>query len=90
MDPSDPKSFVSKEEYNGIRVQFAGVDKNNETSEIEDNLRYMSERQRNSAKRAREAFQALGTPTVEDFKAMLRMNLIRNAKITTNDINLAQ
>ena len=90
MDPSDPKSFISKEEYNNKSVQFAGVDRNVEVSEVEDNLRFMSERQRKNAKLARKAFQALGTPTLDDFKAMLRMNLIRNAKITTKDINLAQ
>eukprot|EP00957_Ditylum_brightwellii_P068591 5207507-Ditylum_brightwellii.AAC.1 len=31
----------------------------------------------------------MGTPTVEDLKAMLHMNLIRNNEITTEDVNLA-
>jgi hypothetical protein len=31
----------------------------------------------------------MGTPTVEDLKAMIRMNLIRNNKVTTKDVNLA-
>ena len=75
MDPSDPKSFISKEEYNNKSVQFAGVDRNVEVSEVEDNLRFMSERQRKNAKLARKAFQALGTPTLDDFKAMLRILL---------------
>eukprot|EP00957_Ditylum_brightwellii_P023828 1798069-Ditylum_brightwellii.AAC.1 len=31
----------------------------------------------------------MGTPTVEDLKAMICMNLIRNNKVTTDDVNLA-
>jgi hypothetical protein len=31
----------------------------------------------------------MGTPTVEDLKAMIRMNLIRNNAVTTKDVNLA-
>jgi hypothetical protein len=31
----------------------------------------------------------MGTPTVEDLKAMIQMNLIRNNKVTTKDVNLA-
>ena len=45
---------------------------------VEDNLKHLSTRQRKSAKRARRAYQAIGTPTPEDYKAMIRMNLIRN------------
>ena len=92
MDPMDPNSFISKEKYDKKCVHFAGVGRvaTNDESEVEDNLKYMSERQRNRAKKARKAFQALGTPTLDDFKAMLRMNLIRDAKITTTDINLAE
>ena len=29
----------------------------------------------------------MGTPTVDDLKLMIRMNLIRNNEVTTNDIN---
>ena len=92
MDPMDPNSFISKEKYKTNCVNFVGVGRvaTNEVSEVEDNLKYMSERQQNSAKMARKAFQALGTPTLDDFKAMLCMNLIKNAKVTTKDINLAE
>ena len=57
---------------------------------VEDNLKFMSERQQKRAKAARKAYQAIGTPTAQDFKAMIRMNLIKNARITTNDIILAE
>ena len=32
---------------------------------------------------------ALGAPTLEDLKSIIRMNLIRNNKVTTEDVNLA-
>ena len=44
MDPLDPKSFFTKINYTTKRVQFAGVNRNTELSEVEDNLKYMSER----------------------------------------------
>jgi hypothetical protein len=31
----------------------------------------------------------MGTPTVEDLKAMIWMNLIKNKVVTTDDVNLA-
>ena len=39
---------------------------------------------------ARKALQTIGTPTTKDLKAMRKMNLIKNSKITTADINLAE
>jgi hypothetical protein len=32
----------------------------------------------------------MGLPTVDDLKAMIRMNLIKNCAVTTEDVNLAQ
>ena len=34
--------------------------------------------------------QAAGTPTAEDLKAMLRMNLIKDCEVKTEDVNLAE
>ena len=97
MDPTDPRSYVNID--NSKKVQFAGVGNNSgreevlaeeEISEKEDNLKYMSKRQRKRRILVQKVYQAIGTQTPEDFKAMLQMNLIRNAKVTTKDINLAQ
>ena len=41
-------------------------------------------------KRARKAYQAAGTPTAWDFKNLIRMDLVKDNKITTEDINLAE
>ena len=82
MDPRDSSSYMSKMDYEKKNIQMMNV--------VQDNLNYMSERQQKRAKAVRKAFQAIGTPTTQDFKAMIRMNLIRNAKVTTEDINLAE
>jgi hypothetical protein len=56
---------------------------------LEQNLDYLSPRQRTRAYKARALYEAMGTPTVEDLKAMIRINLIHNNKVTTKDVNLA-
>ena len=38
MDPTDSKSYVTKEEYESKKVQFAGVGETTPTSEVEENL----------------------------------------------------
>ena len=57
---------------------------------VEDNLKYMSKRQQKHEKAARKAFQAISTLTIQDLKAIIRMNLINNSEITTEDVNLAK
>jgi hypothetical protein len=42
------------------------------------------------AKMARQIYHSLGTPSVNDFKAILKMNAIRNLPITIEDIKLAE
>ena len=56
---------------------------------IDENLAFLSPRQLQRAKKARKLYEAMGTPTVEDLKAMIRMNLIKNNEVTTDDVNLA-
>ena len=82
MDPTDKSSYITRNEYEGKKVQLLNT--------VSDNLRLMSNRQQERAKSARKAFQAIGTPTPQDFKAMIRMNLIKNAEITTKDIDMAE
>ena len=82
MDPSDPNSSITTEEYQEKNIQLTNI--------VTDNLKYMSERQRKRAKAARKVFQAVGTPTTQDLKSIIRMNLIKNMEITTEDVNLAK
>ena len=56
---------------------------------LKENMSFLSPRQQQQAKKAKKLYKAMGTPTVDDLKAMIRMNLIRNNEVTTDDINLA-
>ena len=82
MDPRDCVSYISEENYEVKNVQTRNT--------VDDNLKYMSDRQQKRAKAARKAYQAISTPTTQDFKAMIRVNLMKNKRVTTNNINLAK
>jgi hypothetical protein len=77
MDPNDKTSFEMKKKPN----QFLTT--------VKDNMKFLSKRQQERAKRARELLEVMGIPTVDDLKAMIRMNLIKNNVVTTEDVNLA-
>lgn len=57
---------------------------------VKSNLKYLSEAKQKKVLAARKAYEALGTPTVADLKAMICMNLIRDNKITNEDVTLAE
>ena len=57
---------------------------------VEENTSFYTQRQFNRAKRARDLYHALGTPSIEDFKSMLRMNTVANNPVTTEDIKIAE
>jgi hypothetical protein len=78
MNPKDNNSFVKKP---GKPYQFLNT--------LEDNLKFLSPRQQKRAKRARELYKAMGTPMVDDLKAMIHMNRIKNNLVTTDNVNLA-
>ena len=82
MDPRDPANYMTKKTYENKNAQMMNL--------VEDNLDVISERQQNRAKVAREVFQVIGTQITQYFKPMIRMNLIKNAKVTTKDIDLTK
>ena len=53
---------------------------------MDENKAFYTNRQFARAKKARELYHALGTPSTQDFKAMLQMNLITNNPITMEDM----
>jgi hypothetical protein len=57
---------------------------------VDENKSFYTERQFKRATRARQLFHALGTPSIGDLKAVIRMNLIKNNPVTTQDVDLAQ
>ena len=57
---------------------------------VRENRNFYTERQYERAKRARDLYHAIGTPSIQDFKAVIRMNTIGNNPVTTKDIVLAE
>jgi len=53
-------------------------------------LQQYTQRQFENAKHARRLYQILGRPTVENFKALLRMNMIENCPVNTGDMTIAE
>ena len=57
---------------------------------VKENLKFLSEAQQIRAKKARRVMQAIGSPTTTDLKSTLRMNLIKDSEITSEDVNHAE
>ena len=57
--------------------------------ELSDSLRNLSRQQQGRVRAASKMLHALGAPTLEDLKSVIRMNLIHNNKVTTEDVTLA-
>jgi cold shock CspA family protein len=53
---------------------------------VEENKSFYTNREIERAKAAREYFHAMGTPSVPDLLAMIRMNLVKDCPITTEDV----
>jgi hypothetical protein len=59
-------------------------------SSLDENKQFFTTNQFERAKRARELYHAIGTPSLNDFKSIIRMNIIGNNPVTTEDINIAE
>ncbi len=59
-------------------------------STVAENRAGYTQRQYERAKEARRLYHIVGTPTVENFKSLLRMNVIKNCPVTTEDVNIAE
>ena len=58
------------------------------TNLVSEILSYLSLRERKRVRIARKASQALGTHSARDFKAAIRINVTRDNKVTTEDVDL--
>ena len=65
-------------------------DTKNMLNTVEENMNFYTSRQFERAKQARDMYHAIGTPSIKDFKAIIRMNAIENNPVTTQDIDLAE
>ena len=64
--------------------------KNNGTSlvtTVKENLEGFSENQIERATEAKRLYHKVGAPTVENFKYLIKGNMIKNCPVTVNDIN---
>ena len=59
-------------------------------SSVEENKMGYTKRQFEDAKRARRLYHIVGCPTVENFKHILRQNIIKNCPVTIEDVNIAE
>ena len=59
-------------------------------SSIEEYKNFFTKNQFERAKKARDLYHAIRTPSINDFKAILRMNMINNNPVTTEDINVVE
>ena len=57
---------------------------------VKENKQFYTNRQIARANLARKLYHNIGTPSIADFKAIIRMNAISNCPITIEDINIAE
>jgi hypothetical protein len=57
---------------------------------VKENRVGYTQRQFEQAKRAQELYHIVGTPTIELFQTLIKMNAIRNCPMTTEDVNNAK
>ena len=55
---------------------------------LEQNLNYPSPRKQKRAKQYQELYKAMGNSTVDDLKAMIWINIIKNNGVTMDDVSL--
>ena len=59
-------------------------------STLQENYKGFSSKQVECAREARRVYHAVGTPGVENFKGMIKGNMIRNCPVTVADIEVAE
>jgi hypothetical protein len=70
--------------------QFNAFQDQTPMDSVEENKKMFTDRQVERAKKARQLYHALGTPSTKDFKAIITMNAIKNLPVTIDDVNLAE
>ena len=57
---------------------------------IKENACFYTAQQLKDAKRARELYHILGAPSVPTFKSMLRMNVVKNCPVASDQVDIAE
>ncbi len=82
MDLNVHKWRPSKDNADSKHSQFINT--------VKENTTFYTQRQFERAKRARDMYHALGTPSANDFKAIIKMNAIANIPVVRADIEMAE
>ena len=62
----------------------------NVVTTVAENRKGYTNREFEDAKRARKLYHILGAPSTENFKKILRQNLIKNCPVTVDHVNIAE
>ncbi len=90
-DRSKPVAKYTKDNH-GLYVldmSITGVS-NPVINSIEENKMFYTNRQIDRAKAARDLYHAIGSPSIQDYRTVIRTNQIKNCPITTVDIDIAE
>jgi hypothetical protein len=83
---NEDRIYLLTPNYSTNNVNLA----NHAIDSVEENQLFHTPRQVQQAKLTRQIYHALGTPSLRDFKAIVRTNAIKNLPITIDDINIAE
>mgnify|MGYP002176679840 FL=1 len=87
-----PEGLYQYEVTKGYKKNLNNVelDTSNLVTTVNENRKGYTLRQYERAKEARKLYHIIGTPTMDNFKSLLRMNIIKNCPVTVDDINIAE
>jgi soluble cytochrome b562 len=57
---------------------------------VDENKKFYTKHQFEQAKQARKLLYSLGYPSINDIKAIIQMNAIKNNPVTTEDVDIAE
>ena len=60
------------------------------TETVAENAKFYTKRQVEQAKMARKLYHAVGTPSIQDFRTLIRSNMIKNCPVSEEDIQIAE
>jgi hypothetical protein len=81
---------VSEDYQSNLQQDEEKEGTSNLVTTVTENKSGYTQRQFERAKEARRLYHIVGTPTVENFKSLLQMNVIKNCPVTTEDVNVAE
>jgi hypothetical protein len=81
---------VSSGYQQGLKENQKKDGASNLISMVAENRQGYTLRQFERAKQARKLYHIVGTPTMNNFKLLLQMNVIQNCPVTVKDVNISE